>query len=153
MILDFYPIYTFLWIFLFEIHHWSVKLKAENWLQHWAAISFCLELFSSAHQRSLPGGNRTRDLTVRKPVSNHCAISARSWLECSTSPITHIARIILHCPVCYTHIQRNGWPRNSRLPIRWSTYCRFCTSNELITQIFYFSIFYWIPTSLSWKMQ
>ena len=41
--------------FQLEIHHYSVKLKAENWLEHWTAVLFCLELFNSAHQRSLVG--------------------------------------------------------------------------------------------------
>ena len=61
---------------------------------------------SSAVRTNGEGGNRTRDLTVRKPVSNRCAKSARSRLEFSTSPINDIVRIILHCLVCYTYIQR-----------------------------------------------
>ena len=39
--------------FQLQIHHWSVKLEAENWLEHWTAVSFCLELFSSARKQSL----------------------------------------------------------------------------------------------------
>ena len=46
---------SFVFLFQLEIHHLSVKLEVENWLEHWRAVSFCLELFSSAHQRSLVG--------------------------------------------------------------------------------------------------
>ena len=110
-------------------------MKAENWLD---ALDSCFVLFGTLHQcaPTEPSGNRTRDLTVRKPVSNRCATSARSRLEFSISAINDIARIIFYCLVCYTCIQRNGWPRNSLLPTRWSTYCWFYTSNELITPCF-----------------
>ena len=64
----------------FSIHHYSVKSKAENSLEHWTAVSFRLEHLGSAHQRSLVG-TETCDLTVGKQVSNHCATNARSRLE------------------------------------------------------------------------
>ena len=41
--------------FRLEIHHYSVKLKAENRLEHWTTVSFCLELFSSGRVRFPPG--------------------------------------------------------------------------------------------------
>ena len=102
------------------------------------ALDSCFALFGTLQQCALtgPGRNRTRDLTVRNQVSNRCATSARSRLKFSTLPINEITRIILHCLVCYTHIRRNGGSWNSRLHIRWSTYCRFYASNELTTQIF-----------------
>ena len=37
----------------FSIVNSSLMSKVENWLKHWMAISFCLELLSSVHQRSL----------------------------------------------------------------------------------------------------
>ena len=122
---------------IFSIRNSSLISKVES-RKLAGALDSCFVLFGTLQQcaPTEPGGKRTRDLTVRKPVSNRCATSARSRLEFSTSPINDIARIIRHCLICYIYIYRNGWPRNSRLPIGWSTYCRFCTSNELITQIF-----------------
>ena len=58
------------------------------------ALDSCFVLFGTLQQctSTEPGGSRTHDLTVRKPVSNHCATSARSQLELSTSPINDILR-------------------------------------------------------------
>ena len=71
------------------------------------ALDSCFVLFGTLRQcaPTQPGGNRIRDLTVRKPVSNCCVTSARSRLEFSTSPIIDTARIILHCLVCYFHTE------------------------------------------------
>ena len=57
------------------------------------AMDSCLVLFGTLQQcaPTEPGGNRTRHFTVRKPVSNHCATSARSRLEFSASPINDIS--------------------------------------------------------------
>ena len=98
----------------------TLQIKPLKLIRYLAgALDSCFVLFGTLQQcaPTEPGGNRTRDLTVRNQVSNRCATSARSRLEFSTSPINDIARIILHCLVCYTYIQRNGWPRNSRLPL------------------------------------
>ena len=121
---------------LFSIINWSSIGKVES-LKLAGALDSCFILFGTLQQCAPtdPSRNGTRDLTVRKPVPNHCATSARSRLEFSTSPINDIARIIFQCLVCYTDIQRSDWLWNLRLPIRWSTYCRFYTSNKLITQI------------------
>ena len=71
------------------------------------ALDSCFVLFGTLQQcaPTEPGGNRTRDLTVRKPVSNRCAASARSRLEFSTSPINDVLRevssIVLYIILTY----------------------------------------------------
>ena len=47
------------------------------------ALDSCFVLFGTLHQcaPTEPGGNQTRDLTVRKPVSNRCATGARFRFE------------------------------------------------------------------------
>ena len=67
-----------------------------------------------------PSGKRTRNLTVRNQVSNRCATDALSQLEYSTSQTNDIARIILHCLLCCTYIQRTWLATN------------FMTSHEMI---------------------
>ena len=44
-------------------------------------------------------------------------------------------RIILHCLVFYTYIQRNGWPEIHDFLLDDQPTVDFITSNELITQI------------------
>ena len=57
------------------------------------ALDSCFLLFGTLQQGTPlePGGNRTRDLTVRKQVSNRCAMSGRSRLEFPNSSINETA--------------------------------------------------------------
>ena len=68
--------------FQLEIHHLSIKSKAENWLEHWTAVSFCLELFSSAHQRSLvgtePATSQLESSLLKSPKQNETAAQCSS---------------------------------------------------------------------------
>ena len=91
----------------FSIRNSSLISKVES-RKLTGALDSCFVLFGTLQQcaSTQPGGNRTRDLTVRKPVSNRCVTSARSRLEFSTSPINDIPRIIIHCLVCFTYIRR-----------------------------------------------
>ena len=72
------------------------------------ALDSCFVLFGTLQQCAPtdPGGNRTRDLTVRKPVSNRCATSARSRLEFSTSPVNDMLRELSSIVLYVTSIQR-----------------------------------------------
>ena len=72
----------------FSIRNSSLISKAES-RKPAGALDSCFVLFGTPQQcaPAEPGGNRARDLKVRKPVSNRCATSARSPPEFSTSPI------------------------------------------------------------------
>ena len=64
------------------------------------------------------GENRTRDLTVRKQVSNCCATSAHSRLEFSTLPINDIARIYPPLPcMLYLHTEHMVGPEIHDFPL------------------------------------
>ena len=83
------------YIMQFSIRNSSLISKVES-LKLAGTLDSCFVLFGTLQQcaPTEPGRNRTRDRTVRKPVSNRCATSARSRLEFLTSPINDIARII-----------------------------------------------------------
>ena len=72
----------------FSIRNSSLISKVES-RKLTGALDSCFVLFGTLQQcaPTESGGNRTRDLTVRKPVSNRCARSARFRLESSTSQI------------------------------------------------------------------
>ena len=55
--------------FQLEIFSKISKVETENWLEHWTAVSFCLELDSSAHQRSLVGTEPTTSQLKNKSLT------------------------------------------------------------------------------------
>ena len=103
----------------FSIRNSSLISKVES-RKLAGALDSCFVLFGTVQQcaPTEPGGNRTRDLTVRKPVSNRCATSARSRLEFSTSPINDILRelssIVLYVILTY---RGHGWPEIHDFPL------------------------------------
>ena len=80
-------------IYLFSIRNLSLISKVES-RKLAGTLDSCFVLFGILQQcaPTEPGGNRTRDLTVRKPVSNRCTTSTRSRLEFSNAPINDTLR-------------------------------------------------------------
>ena len=84
--------------FRFEIHHSSVKLKSENWLEHWTAVSFCLKRFSSAHPRSLVG----TQLAISQFRNHHHHHRQRnSHYSVAKLPYNHVRDICFYAVAVY----------------------------------------------------
>ena len=91
----------------FSIGNSSFNSKVES-RKLAGALDSCFVLFGTLQRcaPTEPGGNRTRDLTVRKPVSNCCTIYASSRLGISTSSINDLAHYYPPLPcTSYLHTE------------------------------------------------